>query len=164
VECIRGSRGRQVCDSLLAGAARRDCMKVHTFRSSILPTAARMETIVGDLCDGTARTGTGQVVVANDRAQTTRERRHGVATRPCAGVVWVGGVGAAVSVAAVVHLRHAGRLRGAARTQSHSGHRALAAHARAAFRRLASQRSRPPLVGACDGGRFSARCIAARTA
>src|SRR5437764_531691 len=42
------------------------------------PYHGGMETIVGDLCDGTARDWDVQVAVANDRAQTTRERRHGV--------------------------------------------------------------------------------------
>src|SRR5579864_7392573 len=37
-----------------------------------------METILGDLCEGTARDWAVEVVVANDRPQTVRERRNGV--------------------------------------------------------------------------------------
>ena len=37
-----------------------------------------METILGDLCDGTARDWDVEAVVANDRAETTCEQRNGV--------------------------------------------------------------------------------------
>ncbi|HEV3139774.1 MAG TPA: glycosyltransferase [Vicinamibacterales bacterium] len=42
------------------------------------PYNGGMETILGDLCDGTAAGWDVQVVVANDRPQTTREVRNGV--------------------------------------------------------------------------------------
>ena len=111
------------------------------------PVRGGMETVMRDLCDGTAGEWNVRVVAANDRAETVRERCGGV------DVVRAAAFGKAASVPLCPSLpldlwRQPRGLRGAARAESDCRNGALSAHAGAAAGRLAPQRSRAAVVGA----------------